>query len=393
MKRLNIVIVSDAINNQLAGSFVSALRFANLLKKRGHKIIIIAAKYPDTKDIENYNGFKTYRFKSLVVPKTEKRFRLAFPKVKQLKKIFIKEKIDIIHVMYPNPASSRAIEAGKELGIKTVAHSHTQPEDIFFHLPKIINNPIIIRLANRYMANIYKKADITICPSKFAEQILKKYNIKTTVISNGVDLNKFKKLNPSRFMKRYSISKNNFNIIFVGRLNPIKNVEILIKAMPHILEKANNVVLNIVGVGFMKEQLEKLAESLNVRNKINFLGRISDNELPLAYNSCDIFVLPSFAELEGMVVLEAMACGKPILIANSKDSSSVDFVSDNGFLFNPRDEKDLAEKIIKIAKNKELLKKMAKKSSAKSRNFDINKSVKKLENLYYSLTASEHHAH
>jgi hypothetical protein len=86
-----------------------------------------------------------------------------------------------------------------------------------------------------------------------------------------------------------------------------------------------------------------------------------------------------------MVVLEAMACGKPILIANSKESASVDFVQGNGFLFKSGDSVDLSKKISKLLEDDILRKKMGKKSLELSRNYDINRSVDKLEKTYYSL--------
>jgi glycosyltransferase involved in cell wall biosynthesis len=91
------------------------------------------------------------------------------------------------------------------------------------------------------------------------------------------------------------------------------------------------------------------------------------------------------AELEGMVVLEAMACGKPIIIANSKESASRFFVDENGLLFEPKNPADLSEKILTLLNDKILREKMGQKSLEMSKHYDINKSVLKLEELYYSL--------
>jgi glycosyltransferase involved in cell wall biosynthesis len=387
MKKLNIAILLDPVYHQVGGSFVSTLRFAELLEKRGHKIIFIAAKYPGRPAIDHYKKIKIYRFSSVLVPKTEGQFYISFPTKKKLKIIFKKEKIDILHIMIPTPAVMPSIKAAQELGIKIVAHSHTQPENLFLHLPKAIPNQRINKLFYKYLIWIYRKAEITICPSKFAKRLLKEQDpkLKTMVLSNGVDLSKFKKVNYQKFIEKYHLSDKHLRILFVGRLHPEKSVDTLIKAMPFILKEFKNVHLDIVGKGHLSDNFQELIKRLKIENHVKLFGKLSDEELQMAYNASDIFVLPSLAELEGMVVLEAMACGKPIIIANSENSASTYFVEGNGFLFKPKDSKDLAKKLLIILKDEELRDKMSKQSYKNSREYDINRSVSILENIYYSI--------
>lgn len=386
-KKLNIAMVLDSVTHQTAGSFISTLRFAENLRKRGHKVIFLTSMHKGTLKIDNHNGIPTYRFFSIPIPKTGKQFSLAFPKLSEVKDVLKKEGIEIVHVMGPTPSALKSIKAARELGIKIVAHSHTQPENILIYLPKSIRLGKITELAYRYIINTYKKTDIVICPSKFSESIIKKYapEIKTEVISNGVDISKFKKIKYEEILKKYNLPKDKKKLLFIGRLDPEKCVDIIIKAMPHILKEFKNVHLAIVGRGNLKDELKKLVQDLKLQDHVTFLGRIPDEDLTPVYNAGDIFILPSLVELEGMVVLEAMACGKPILIANSKNSASPYFVEENGFLFRPWDYKDLAEKALTMLKDEKLLKKMAAKSYAKSKDYDINKSVSMLEKVYYSL--------
>jgi glycosyltransferase involved in cell wall biosynthesis len=102
-----------------------------------------------------------------------------------------------------------------------------------------------------------------------------------------------------------------------------------------------------------------------------------------AYNASDIFVLPSLAELEGMVVLEAMACGKPMIISDAKMSASKFFVNGNGFLFETQNHEHLAEQVLKLITDADLRKKMGKVSFEKAKHYDIHKSVEMLEKVYY----------
>jgi glycosyltransferase involved in cell wall biosynthesis len=173
--------------------------------------------------------------------------------------------------------------------------------------------------------------------------------------------------------------------LYVGRFHPEKSIDTLIKATPFIVKKYPNAHVVLVGFGHLEKDLKKLTDNLAMKDYITFCGKVSDEDLVLAYNAADIFVLPSLAELEGMVVLEAMACGKPLLIANAKDSASTYFVNGNGYLFKAGDHNDLAEKALQLLNNEELLQKMAEKSFEASSEYNIDRSIDKLLALYYSL--------
>lgn len=388
-KKLNIAIICDSVTDCLAGSFVSTLRFAELLAKKGHKIIFISSKSPQSRSDGYYKGIKVYRFFSLLLPKSEGQLYLAFVSPARIKKILKEEKINVLHAVIPTPLTVVSLRAAKALGIKAIAHSHTQPENLFMHLPKIIRLEKINSLFYKYLFWIYKQADTVIYPTEFARQIFasrkERIVLKTAVVSNGVNTDEYKKTDTKIFFEKFKLKNGTKNILFVGRLHPEKSVATLIKAVPLIIKKISESRVFIVGFGHMENELKKLAADLGVAEKIIFFGKLSDEDKIMALNAGDIFVMPSLAELEGMAVLEAMACGMPIIIANSKGSASVYFVGQNGFLFEPENPEDLAAKAVAILSDKEKLENMGKESLIKSKQYDINESVKKLEEIYFSV--------
>lgn len=387
-KKMNIAFVCDPISDNKAGVIVSTLRFAEMLKKHGHKIIFIAAKNPDSPKEDYFRDFKVYRFHSILIPKSEGEWRLAFPWFSDLKNIFIREKIDIVHLILPTPLSAISSRVAKSLNIGLISHSHSQPENIFLHLPKFLRLKFIDNLYNKYLSWIYKKADAIIYPSIFAKKHLEKLNkgIREEIISNGVDRSFFKKISQyDDFIDKFNLLKNEKKIIYVGRLHPEKSVETLIKSMYYVSKNLEDVHLYIVGSGHQRDKLERLSKDLKLNKKVTFLGKISNEDLVKAYSFCDLFVLPSLAELEGMVVLEAISCGLPIVIANSKQSASVDFVKENGLLFDPENEEDLCLKILWMFNNPSKMLEMSKRSLELSEKYDINESVRKLEDLYLEI--------
>jgi len=387
MKKLNIAIICDPITHEIGGSVVSTIRFAELLRDKGHNVILFAAKYPDDKDKEDFIGFKTYRFFSIGLPYFQKRFRIFYASANKLYKLFEKEKIDIVHTIMLTPSVLFSIKAARKLRLKVISHPHAQPENLIFNFPKIFQKKNIINFLYRLMVKISKRADVVIYPSKFAENEIKKIDplLNTIIVSNGVNLSKYKKFNPKNFLVKYSLNKKEKRILCVSRLQPEKSIETLIRSIPKVVKEFKNVHFDIVGLGLLREPLEKLSKELNIDKKLTFFGRLSEEDLLMAYNASDIFVHPSLAELEGMVVLEAMACGKPIIIANSAESASRFFVNNNGFLFEPKNSEDLAKKIIDLLKDENKRKKMGLESLKLSKKYDINSSVNSLEKIYFSL--------
>ena len=325
--KLRIAMICDPIGENKSGVVVSTLRFGKLLKERGHHVIFVGAKNHEHKGHSQHDGIKAYRYFGIPIPKGGG-WHLAFPSVKKLKKVFQEEKINIVHIILPMSGAVVAIKAARALDIKIVAHSHSQPENLFMEMPNIIR-PTLNNLWNRYLAWTYNKAESLIYPSEMARSLLDKLSKKnqpSTVISNGINLNHFKPMEVGDFYERFKIPKDKIKLLFVGRLFPEKSVDTLIKAMPQIIKKNPNTHLLLTGGGHLRSKLEKLVASLKMEEHITFLGLVSEEDKILAFNASDIFVLPSLAELEGMVVLEAMACGKPIIISDAEMSASRFFV-------------------------------------------------------------------
>jgi len=384
-KKLNIAMVCDPMGNNKSGVVVSTLRFGKLLKERGHHVIFIAARSTEHKEHSHHNEIKTYRFRSLPIPKSGG-WNLAFPTVKELKKIFKEEEISIVHVVLPMSGAIMAIKAARSLGIKIVAHSHSQPENLFMEMPKIIQ-PTLGKIWNKYLTWLYGKAKWLIYPTEMARSLLNKLSKKdqsSAVISNGIDLEEFQSRAIGDFHERFNIPSDKIKLLFVGRLFPEKSIDTLIKSMPYIIKKHPDTHLMIVGGGHLRKKLEKLAFNLGIDKYVTFLGLVSEKDKIHAYNASDIFILPSLAELEGMVVLEAMACGKPIIISDAEMSASRYFVDGNGFLFKAKDPQDLAEQTLKLITDTNLRQKMSRVSFENVKQYDIHKSVNKLEEVYYT---------
>ncbi|MBZ2166565.1 glycosyltransferase family 4 protein [Methanobacterium spitsbergense] len=198
---------------------------------------------------------------------------------------------------------------------------------------------------------------------------------KSIVIPNGIDFNHIQSIKPSEEIS---------DIIFAGRLIKEKNVDILIKSIQIVKQKIPNVRCMIVGDGPERSKLEELSFNLKIQDNIEFMGFTENyNDLIGYMKSSSVFVLPSIREGFGIVVIEANACGLPVVVVNHKMNAAVDLVQDgiNGFKADALPE-DIADKIIKSIENKE---KMESKCIDNSEEYDWNKIVDALEKVYMEI--------
>ncbi len=385
---LTIALVCDGIADVVAGSFISTARLGERLQARGHRVVFISSGSREQTLQHVHRGMTIHRLWGVVLPRSG-HLRLAVPFGFMLRRLLRDEQIDIVHVMLPTPLGAVAGRLAKAMGLPLVMHSHTQPDNIFMNGPHFPGRDALTRLFGRYLTWLYRQGDVLVHPSAFSQrQFPVPGASRHEVISNGVDRRWFRPTAADAFRQRFQLSRGTQHLLYVGRLHPEKNVETLIRAMPMILARRPHTHLLLVGLGYKQPTLQRVAEACAVAAQVTFCGFVPDVDLPAAYNACDLFVLPSLAELEGIAVLEAMACGKPILIADATDSAATDLVEGNGLLFHARDPEHLAAQACRLLSDAPRLRAMGTKSLVNSRAFDINESVAALEAVYYSLLST-----
>jgi D-inositol-3-phosphate glycosyltransferase len=193
---------------------------------------------------------------------------------------------------------------------------------------------------------------------------------KISVVPCGVNLEHFKILGKAQ--ARHQLGSDNDKIVlFVGRIDPLKGVDNLIKALPH-LRHIPKLKLIIIGGGEHSqhdiEQLEKLAHNLGVQNSVDFLGLIKHEELPYFYNAADACVVPSYYESFGLVALESLACGTPVVATDVGNHKNLIRQGETGYVIEDNDPCRLADKIALL-----LLRSKSNTRSAQSIRATVNK--------------------
>lgn len=230
-----------------------------------------------------------------------------------------------------------------------------------------------------------KKADLIICDgenTKNAVVILGVPNKKIRYITFGVDIQKFRPdlKNRDYFRKKYNLSGQKI-VISTRTLNPIHNVETFVRSIPIVLKSSPSAKFIIVGDGSEQRYLINLSQSLNINNAIMFLGKIEEIEMASALQASDIYVSTSLSE-SGLAAstAEAMACELPVINTDTGDIGLWLKDGECGFIIPTKNPEILAEKIVSLLNNNELIARFGKKN---------RKAIEENNNYYLEMEKTE----
>jgi len=322
------------------------------LTKLNHKVTIITTQSPNYNCLSDVVGLDIIR-----VPID---FRIYSSPVSLSILNLTLEEFDVIHAHTPVPliADLVAVKNLKERKPFVLTyHNDVNKEGLFGKFIAMVYNCSFGSL-------LLKHSDVIITTTKsyaLHSRQLRKYLHKVTVIPNGVDTKRFHpKLDKNKIREKYGIDKDAKIVLFVGRLEAYKGCEYLLSAFSIIARKVKNVYLILVGRGPLESSLKETAIKLGIKKRVFFAKYVRDEELPYYYAACDVFVLPSISEHEGfgIVQLEALACGKPVITTNIPGVKEVDAKELATIHIPPKDERSLAEAILAVLKNEKLAIKM-----------------------------------
>ncbi len=361
-----IAIVVDLVDNKTNGSVITALRFANGLRARGHEVRMVAIGA----DGENDCPVKERYVPILTEVSALNQIKFGKYDEKRIKKTF--EGVDLVHFIFPFKLEKKCKQLADRMGIPTTAAFHVQPENVSYNAHLSWCKPFNSLVYAYFKQTFYKKFNRIHCPSAFiAGQLAEHgYDSELYVISNGYDPD---------FVPAEKTKKNDkFEIIMTGRLAPEKNQQVLIKAVG-LSKHREDIHLTLLGNGPKKAMLKKLAERLNVDLTFDFLPK---ERLIKKLQSGDLYVHAATVEIEAIACLEAVACGLVPVIADSKCSATPQFALDRRSLFEDNNEYSLAEKIDYWFERDDERMRMGKVYAESAKKYSLDKSLEKAERMF-----------
>ena len=323
------------------------------LVEEGHEVFVIT--YPH-KEIRDIDGIHVIGTKGINLPGIR---GLMFKNnaKKALEDLIKKEDIDIIHGHYLFPAGAAAVEVGNKHNIKTYVTAHGS--DMFeLYKSKPFMRPTIKK--------VLKNADGIFAVSKALRQEIIATGVsgiaeKTKLSWNSVDITKFSLKDDDSFKKEFGLFDKPI-VLFVGNLIKRKNVGALLEAKK--IAKSDYYLV-IVGDGPLSKKLRKKVEDENIPDVI-FTGSRTDVENIIP--NCDFLVLPSFSESFGLVLIEALACGKPVIGSDVGGISEI-INEDVGLLVNPNDVSSISNSIDKLVDDEDLRVSLSRNARNRAKDF------------------------
>jgi glycosyltransferase involved in cell wall biosynthesis len=284
---------------------------------------------------------------------------------------------DLIHIQSTIPTFSLfAAYITRRYPLLITVHGYIK-EECKFHtgLEKIINvflSSPLERWALSKIPNI-----ITVCPQ--IKEIIQKITYSNIfIIPNGIDVKYIQAIKP---FKTYT----NHTIFYIGVLNKRKGVDDLVRAIPLVKYEIKDIRLYVAGTGPDMNKLKNLVKNLNLEKNVIFLGFISEENKFSYMKSMDVFVLATYWESFPIVLLEAMACGKPIITTDVAGNPFAVIDGINGFLVKPGNWRQISEKLIYLFKNEELIKKMGEESKKRALCFDWITIAQQTRDIYLKI--------
>jgi len=312
-------------------------RIAEALVQRGHRISVITTRRPGEPGFEIWRGVKVHR--SFTIRTFG--FYQALPSVSTIEKIFRGDAVQLVHHHYLGVLLRRAERVGRRLGLPQVYTYHMTVDHLTQPLPMRPFRPLL----KRQIVGYCNRFDLIISPSLNLVDRIRADGVHTPIryITNPVVFHIIGEVQPAP-------RTAGFMVLFAGRLDPEKNLPLLLNAFRAVLDAGRNAGLWIAGAGLQRRRLESMCDSLGIRDKVHFLGFVEHSQLARFYAACDVFVLPSLVETQGLVAMEAMHFARPIIVTNAIVSAR-ELVEEgqNGFIVDPSNPAEMADRLLTLA--------------------------------------------
>ncbi|MGH8032172.1 MAG: glycosyltransferase [Luteimonas sp.] len=315
---MDILMLSDVYFPRVNGVSSSIRTFARVLTTMGHRVTLVAPDYGTDSGQDNYDreGFEVIRLPSRVIFFDPEDRLINAPALREVLPKLAARRWDVIHIHTPFRAHTLGVRLARATARPTLESYHTYFEQYIAHYLPWLPSPVLRFAARALSRRLCGGVDHLIVPSREIADVLKHYGIDTpsTLLPTGLDLGEFAGGDGARFRSQYGIAADRPVLVTVSRLALEKNIAFLLQVVKKLAKDIPDVLFVIAGEGPDAERLKKLSLSLGLHDNVRFFGNLDRRTSLLdCYRAGDAFVFASPTETQGLVLIEAMALGVPIV--------------------------------------------------------------------------------
>ena len=379
---MKIAMLSDVYFPRVNGVSTSIATFRRELEALGHTVHVIAPDYPTAKPEVGIRRMPS----RYVFADPEDRMMRRHPLL-ELTADLAEQEYDILHIQTPFVAHHAGVRLARRLGIPRVETYHTFFEEYLYHYLPVLPKALARFIARRFSALQCNDLDGLVVPSESMAERLRAYGVDTpiSVIPTGIDLERFRGGDGQVFRGRLDIGPDQPTLVHVGRIAHEKNIGFLLQVLDRVRRELPRVVLIIAGGGPAAPYLKRLSRRLGLTEHIRFVGYLDrERELLDCYRAGDAFVFASRTETQGLVLLEALALGVPVVSTAIMGTRDV-LKPGCGALIAEDELEDFSNKVVRVLKDPALRARLSGEGSAYAGQWTARAQAERLVEFYHDL--------
>jgi 1,2-diacylglycerol 3-alpha-glucosyltransferase len=310
---MRILMISDVYFPRINGVSTSIQTFRRGLHAAGHETFLIAPEYPGAaRDTEP----NILRVPSRGVPRDPEDRAMKLGALRALRPQLQRLEPDLVHIETPFIAHYRGTALARALRVPVIETYHTYFEEYLHHYVPLMPRAVMRLVARRFTVAQCNVLDALVVPSRAMEQALLDYGVQCPmhIIPTGMEMDRFAGGDGQRFRAQLGIAPGQPVLVHVGRIAHEKNIDFLFRMFAIVVRAKPGAVFVVAGEGPALASCKAYVRSLGLAQQVRFVGYLSrERELLDCYRAGDLFVFSSKTETQGLVLLEAMALGVPVV--------------------------------------------------------------------------------
>jgi glycosyltransferase involved in cell wall biosynthesis len=378
---MRILYISDVYFPRVNGVSTSIRTFRRELQALGHEVVVVAPAYSQPATAEEAG---VVRVPARAVPLDPEDRLMRGRSLRELPAGLGPRAFDLVHIQTPFAAHYAGLRIARELGVPCVATYHTFFEEYLYHYVPFAPRALMRALARLFSRRQGNQVDALVVPSRAMLSTLTAYGVRSpmTILPTGLSLGEFAGGDGASFRRMHGIPAERPLLIHVGRVAFEKNIDFLLRALDCVRLRHPDVLLLIVGEGPALPRLKTIAHGLGLGANVQFVGYLDRATTLLdCYRAGDVFVFSSRTETQGLVLLEAMALGVPVVAI--AEMGAIDILeAGEGALVAPAEERAFADMVCRLLASPSLRRQLAADGRQYAERWDAAVQAQRLADFY-----------